>query len=228
MWPSPAGKRPSKATLTLPHPTFWEPRSPLNSPPLQHPTGPPGNLTVAEAELPVAVDPDSPPPVPVTSPTLRSEPTTPPPASSGLFPPLQRTTAPPPEHLLHRLPMWHTRDYGHLPDSPPPTVVSPELPSPLENELIRPLDLVLHDPQPVLVTIAGQPIVAVVQDVIEPPDLLLQALKAADVPMPLHVHPSPPASELSASDHPSSSSSLSSTETEEEDTWAAPSALSLG
>lgn len=43
------------------------------------------------------------------------------------------------------------------------------------------LDVVLDNPQPILVSINGQQIVAVLQDVVAPPDILLQALRAADV-----------------------------------------------
>ncbi|CAN7978279.1 unnamed protein product, partial [Ixodes persulcatus] len=114
--------------------------------------------------------------------------------------------------------MWDSRDYARLPPSPPPTCstvpvsVAPEAifhdTSLLVDHVVTNLDIVLANPQPVVVDVTGQQVVAVLQDVVQPSDILLQALRAADIPI------TPP------TDSDSVSSLSQSSSEEEEDTWA--------
>lgn len=116
--PSPDGKSPSRVMPILRPPTVWEPRSPLHRPPLQHRTASPAPPPAAVVPPTVAAEDALQCPVPVTLQSSQSE----------LFSPLRRTADAPPDHLLHRLPMWDSADYAALPPSPPPSTVVSEVP----------------------------------------------------------------------------------------------------
>ncbi|KAG0440517.1 hypothetical protein HPB47_016264 [Ixodes persulcatus] len=143
---------------------------------------------------------------------------TPTPPPSELFPPLLRTSSPPPVELLERLPLWSSSDYVPLPPTmtPPPSDIPVSLPfceattssMELAHRVVTELDIVLDDPRPVLIGVGDQQVVAVLQDIVHPPDILLQALQAAQVP-------------LTPDSHRDSSETDSQTSSEDEsDTWA--------
>lgn len=206
MSPCPGGSQPFKATQTPPPPSSLEHPSPL-----QHsqivPADPPPEDEVAPRlpEEEVAADLPS-----------RLPPQTPP---SDLFGPLVRTCVPPPTELFDRMPLWHQKDYVPLPpsDTPPPSDVPVSLPpheatpssAALAQRVVTELDIVLKDPQPILVGVGDQQVIAIVQDIVQPPDILLQAIQAADLPCTPTATP--------ARSEPLSSSSTE--DEEEEDTW---------
>ncbi|KAG0440716.1 hypothetical protein HPB47_016205 [Ixodes persulcatus] len=137
---------------------------------------------------------------------------------SDLFGPPVRVSAPAPTELLDRLPLWQTPDFAFLPPplAPPPSSTPVSLPiqaatlptSHLADQVVSQLDIVLHNPQPILIGVGDQQVLAVIQDIVSPPDILLQAIRAAEIP--------PPVSDYSSIDEASQSSS----ETEEEDSSA--------
>ncbi|EEC08948.1 lactadherin/mfg-E8, putative, partial [Ixodes scapularis] len=122
------------------------------------------------------------------------------------------------QELFDRLPLWASRDYAPLKSSKtPPASVTPvrlpfEVASPpnlhLADRVVSNLDIVLKDPQTILVAVDDQQILGFVQDVVQPPDVLLQSLRSADILLTL----------LSDREFPLSSSH-SSTE-EKDDSWA--------
>ncbi|KAG0424044.1 hypothetical protein HPB47_000205 [Ixodes persulcatus] len=206
--------QPSRGTPTLVPPTFWEPRSPHHRPPLLHPT-------VQVDQPDVAAAPRKPPTVPEDATPPRRRKTPSPPTRSfaslvrGRAPPL---LAPPPHpELLDSLPLWGSREYAQLPPSPPltgstipvsvpPAAITPAT-STLADRFVTHLNIVLDNPQPVVVSIADQQVVAVIHDIVHPPDILVQAMQAADIPV------------IPPSEH-ESLSTVSQSSSEDEDTWA--------
>lgn len=91
----------------------------------------------------------------------------------------------------------------------PPASLIPEEAYRLLDNLYESLPLVLRSPQPVFVDVGGIPVLAVAQDVVDPPDILLQAMTLANIPF----------SPLGSSPSSLSSASPASSSSEEEDTW---------
>ncbi|KAG0443564.1 hypothetical protein HPB47_014777 [Ixodes persulcatus] len=197
---------PFRATRTPPPPSSLERPSPLRRSQIV-PADPPPEDEVAPrlpeeevvADLPSRPLPQNPP--------------------SDLFGPLVRTCVPPPTELFDRMPLWHHRDYVPLPpsDTPPPTDVPVSLPpseatpssAALAQRVVTELDIVLKDPQPILVGVGDQQVIAIVQDIVQPPDILLQAIQAANLPCTPTATPA----------HSEPLSTSSTEDEEEEDTW---------
>ncbi|KAG0420699.1 hypothetical protein HPB47_003342, partial [Ixodes persulcatus] len=172
----------SRGTPTRAPHSFSGPPSPLHTAPPLQPTVPHDPLDVEEeATRPQEEHAPALPPRRPRTPTLQSE----------LFPPLVRVAAPVPTELFQRLSLWQTPGFAFLSPSPSPPSSPVSLPlqaatpptSILMDRVITELDIVLHSPQPALIAVGDQQILAVLQDIVSPPDILLQALRAADVPL---------------------------------------------